>query len=459
MNLRTGLDIVLQGKPAGNVEALPEPKTLFLPLQSRRFSFSALAVKEGQRVQPGEILATDPDNHSVPLLAPRAGTVRLGTAENHIVLEDIAQKQEPHYEELHDEPHARKDAEGLDVKRHKLLTLGAWQFFYDAHTELLPHPTIPPRAVIVSTVHMEPFSARGDVQMTKRLSSFTRGLEHLQSLLEYQPMYLVMPSHKSALGTQVLDAIRGYAWAKVVHIPLHYPCDNFASLARSLGLQAQLGEPVWAMRPEGVLAVDRALTLSQPSTVRIISLAGPAVTKPTHLKALPGYPLKEILAGRLSSDTTRIIDGGVFTGRTIEPTQQGLDTECTALTVLDEQVDREFLGFTRPGSDRRSYSPCFASTLRKPFTEGLTTGLRGERRPCVACGFCEEVCPAGIMPYLIHKTLYQGELEDAEQVRVDLCVGCGLCSFVCPSKIDLRGEFLAAQQAIRQELHAEEVQA
>ena len=63
------------------------------------------------------------------------------------------------------------------------------------------------------------------------------------------------------------------------------------------------------------------------------------------------------------------------------------------------------------------------------------------------------------MPYLIHKILYGGELEDAEQARVDLCVGCGMCSFVCPSKIDLRGEFVAAQEAIRQELHAEEVQA
>ena len=33
-------------------------------------------IKEGQQVEPGEILAKDSDNYSVPLLAPRAGTVR-----------------------------------------------------------------------------------------------------------------------------------------------------------------------------------------------------------------------------------------------------------------------------------------------------------------------------------------------------------------------------------------------
>lgn len=459
MNLRACLDIVLKGEPADTVEVLPEPKTLFLPLHSRRFSFSAVCVNEGQRVQPGAALATDPDNHSVPLLAPRAGTVRLETAQNHIILEDVAQEKEQQYEDLHGETHARRDGESLDVKRHKLLALGAWQFLYDAHTEMLPDPSVTPRAVIISTMQLEPFSARGDVQIAKRLSSLTRGLEHLQSLLEYEPIYLVLPDHKSDFAGQVLDAIRGYAWVKVIHVPLRYPRDNFAILARSLGLQQEPGEPVWAMRAEGVLAIDRALTLSQPSTVRIISLAGPAVTSPVHLKAMPGYPLKDILADRIDTGATRAIDGGVFTGRTVEPRQQGLSAECMALTVLDEQVDRELLGFTRPGSDRRSYSKCYTSTLRRPFAESLTTALRGERRPCVACGFCEEVCPAGIMPYLIHKTLYQGELEDAQQARVDLCVGCGMCSFVCPSKIDLRGEFIATQEAIRQEIHAEEVQA
>ena len=245
----------------------------------------------------------------------------------------------------------------------------------------------------------------------------------------------------------------------MIHVPLRYPRDNFAIVARSLGLQKTPGEPVWAMRTEGVLAIDRALTLSQPCTVRIISLAGPAVISPVHLKAMPGYLLKDILGGRINSGQTRTINGGVFTGRTVADEQKGLTAECTGLTVLDEQVDRELLGFTRPGRDRRSYSSCFASALRRPFAERLATALRGERRPCVACGFCEEVCPAGIMPYLIHKILYGGELEDAEQARVDLCVGCGMCSFVCPSKIDLRGEFVAAQEAIRQELHAQEVQA
>ena len=95
------------------------------------------------------------------------------------------------------------------------------------------------------------------------------------------------------------------------------------------------------------------------------------------------------------------------------------------------------------------------SALLPRRAEGLTTGLRGELRPCVACGYCQEVCPAGITPHLIHKSLYhQDDLEAAEQLRVDLCVRCGLCSFVCPSKIELTEQFISAQDALAVE-HAQ----
>ena len=77
------------------------------------------------------------------------------------------------------------------------------------------------------------------------------------------------------------------------------------------------------------------------------------------------------------------------------------------------------------------------STLREKFSERFTTGVRGEDRPCISCSFCEEVCPAGIIPHLIHKYLYRDLIEEVEQARVDLCIECGLCSFVCVSKMQV----------------------
>jgi len=454
MIFRGGYNVRLRGRPSGAVEVLPEPEVLHLPLLSSRFNFSEIAVEEGERVRPGHILAKDFGNHGVPLLAPRAGTVRLGAAEGHITLDEIAREPEEEYHPDEDSLHVPKAVGSAGMKRYKLLDLGAWQFLYDAHTKELPDPFGAPRAVIVSTLHLEPFVARGDVPLHKRLSHFTRGLEHIQALLEYEPIYLVLPDIRSEFARQVRETLRGYAWVKMIEIPLRYPFDNFAVLARGLGLKPEKGSPVWALGTEGVLAIDRALTLSRPCTVRIVSIGGPGAEKARHVKAMPGYPLAGLVSSHASADECRVISGGVFRGTEIGPDRLGLDAECSGLTLLPEHAEREFLGFMRPGWSRRSQSACFLSALHSGSPGPSSTAVWGEARPCVSCGSCEEVCPAGIMPHLVHKFLYQDEIEEADAAGVNLCVECGLCSYVCPSKLELLAQFIEAKEMIRAEQEA-----
>ena len=450
MQFQGGYNVLFQGRPDGVIKPMPEPSVLYLPLRSRRFLFGELHVKDGQHVQGGDVLARDVNNYAVPLLAPRTGRVRLKEKENHIILEDVT-KLEEHADIAKEElSHIEQEMGAAGIKRYRLLTLGAWQFFYDAHTGALPDPLGTPQAIIVSTVSLEPFVARGDVQLHNRLSNFTRGLEQLQSLLEYQPIYLVMPDIKSEFANLIRNHIRGYAWVKMLEIPLTYPYDSFAILARKLGLRRNKG-PVWAVRTEGVLAIDRALTLSKPCLVRVISVGGVGVNAPTHIKVMPGYPIKAIKDKYVFEPAARIINGGILTGELLSTETLGLDTECRGVTILPELKEREFLGFARPGWSRSCFAACYLSALRKKFRERLTTGIRGEGRPCLSCNFCEEVCPAGITPHLIHKYLYRDLLEEAEQARTDLCVECGLCSFVCPCKIDLRGQLIDAKKLIEQE--------
>lgn len=459
MKLRGGYNISMAGRPSGYVELLPEPEVLYLPTRSRRFTFSQSCVEEGQRVELGQVLARDPDNYCVPLLAPRQGTVKLDAFEGHIVLEDVTPVSKGPRDPLEDVPHAPDSLGMSDEKRQKLLEFGAWQFVADAHSGALPDPAGTPQAVIVSTLHLDSFVARGDVQLHKRLSWFTRGLEHIQSLLEYQQIYLVLPDVQNDFAQRVREAMRGYAWAKPVYVRRTYPYDNFATLARGLGLKQDPEQPVWALPTAGVLALDRSLTLSRACTVRIVSVGGPAIAEPMHLKAVPGYPIEAILNGRISTEgPVRIIGGGVMTGATVPDTQKGLAVECTGLTVLEEPAKRELLHFVRPGLDRRSYSRCFLSSLRGAFAERLDTAMRGEGRPCISCGYCEDVCPAGIMPHLLHKLLYADELEQADAAGAELCVECGLCSFVCTSKLDLRSEFRQAKLTIAEELRAPPVE-
>ena len=134
MKPKGGYDIGLSGRPAAKVAVLPEPEVLHLPLASRRFRFSQLCVEDGERVEPGHVLAKDPDNYSVPLIAPRAGNVRLRTFKNHITFENVAREPEEPYHPDEDREHVSAALDSPGIKRYKLLELGVWQFLFDAHT-------------------------------------------------------------------------------------------------------------------------------------------------------------------------------------------------------------------------------------------------------------------------------------------------------------------------------------
>jgi Na+-transporting NADH:ubiquinone oxidoreductase subunit A len=436
---RGGYNVPLAGRPASATETLPEPDALFLPLRSGRLAFTEPAVGDGQSVRAGEVLARDAVHFDVPLLAPRDGTVRLDAAEGHIVLENVAAPAEEGGE---------AGAPGPDP-RQSLVDLGAWGFLEDAHTGGVPDPAADPQAVIVSTVRLEPFGLRGEAMLRSGLEAFSRGLERIQGLLEYQPIYLVMPDVDSALAEEVHDHLRGHAFLQIVTIPLAYPMDDFALIARGLGLEVG-GAPVWALRTEGVLAVDRALTHSRPTLNVLLTVGGPAANHPRHLRLPTGYPLETIRSTEVE-EGARLILGGAMTGRLADDDVRGVPVECPALTALTPMPGPQLFGWIRPGASRQSYSRTFLSRLRRTFPERMPTALRGERRACIACGLCEDVCPAGIMPHMIHKYLYQGSLDDAERLGVDLCVGCGLCSYVCPSKIELRAQFLEAQEDLAEE--------
>ncbi|MHC4202339.1 MAG: 4Fe-4S dicluster domain-containing protein [Planctomycetota bacterium] len=451
MRLRGGYNVRLTGKPTRTVETLPDPEVLHVPLWSRRFRFTHLLVEEGQHVITGQPLAKDPANYSMSLIAPRGGIVRLEKVANHITLEDI--EKEP---EKAGGPGPQM-SEGMS--RYKIFALGAWRFVRDIHTGSLPDPFGMPKELIVSAVHLEPYVARGDAQLRGRLPEFISGLKHLSSLLRVRQLHVVIPKERSAFATELREALRKQSDVRTFEIRCKYPHDDLRLVARALGMRKRSGSAVWGMGVAGVLAIEEAMRSSRPCVGNVVSVGGPGAREPKHVRAILGYPIKDIVDRYASQSPCRVINGGALTGTALDASQAGLDLECEGLTILPEHDERELFAFTRPGWSRRSYGRVFFSSLRPPFSERLNTALRGEKRACVSCGFCEEVCPAGIMPYLIHKYLYEDNIEEAEKARLDLCVECGLCSFVCPSKIELSTQIADAKEGIRRELETEEATA
>jgi len=452
MNFKGGYNVSLDGKPSDEINRPPFPKVIYLPLFSKRFTFTDLLVPDGAAVFEGQALAKDPANFSVPLLAPASGTVKIDRERRSITIDN---PQSPaggalKIEEALSEGAKKAGPEGR--RRHALLRLGAWQYFSDAATGKLPDPFGTPHAVIVSVSHLEPFLPGTEALLKDRMPQFEKGLEHIHAVSGNKTVYLALPRGGAKAAIQIRDIVKRHSWIQPVDIPAKYPFDNVRVLARLLGFdKKQNNGPVWGCSTEGVLAVDLALRSSKPCVSRTISVGGPGAKKAEHVEVCTGYPLADLLKPYQSSVPARIINGGALSGDAIPADQMGLDAECLGLTLVPEQEKREILAFAHPGFSKHAFSNTFLGNLRPPFRERYTTGIRGEHRPCISCCFCEAACPSRLMPHLLHKYVEKNRLEEADRFGLNLCVQCGLCSHVCTSKIEIKQILLEGQQKFLQE--------
>lgn len=447
MKLTGGHNVLLEGKPSAEVKELPEPSILHIPLFTERLEFAALCVEDGDQVKQGQVLATDPTNYSVPLLAPRSGKAKVEAASRHITLADVAKEPGEADANVELSEAAKKMGSGGE-KRQALVSLGSWQYVSDALTGDVPDPFGTAAAVIVSALHLDPFVARGDVQLRDGLSEFASGMKQLCSLLADQPVYLVLPDVKSDLISKVKEAVAGESLVKVLQVPVKYPYGNLKLIAQGLGFRVGGTDIVWGMGVEGVLAIDTALTSSKPCISRIISIGGPAAKSPSHVRAITGYPIGKIRDGYADGSPVRVVNGGALSGRSLPADQIGLDAECMGLTIIAENTEREVLAWAHIGFGKHAFTRTFASILRPKFRESYTTAIRAEHRPCVSCSCCEQACPAGLMPFLLNRYIRRNRLEEAEKYGLWDCIECGLCSHVCLAKREMSHAFFEARTTL-----------
>jgi Na+-transporting NADH:ubiquinone oxidoreductase subunit A len=427
-----GYNVLLEGAPSIETVNYDRPDVLHLPLFSSRLEFSQLQVEHGQSVTRGQVLATDPVNYSVPLLAPLSGMVNLEAVERHITLENLS-------DTAADNPGDSGAQHGAE--RQALIQHGVWPALAVLGNGNIPDPETDPEALIVPVTRLEPFFPDPDVFLPGAVERFGTGLAKLHSTLDETSIHLICCQAKSGLAVQLRQLVeKSGAWLNLIEVPDTYPFDSPALAAQSLGLNPNR---TWTIDPQGVLAADAALSKNKPWLERLISVSGPVAESPSHAQVPLGFPLSTLIGPNRPRQETRLVSGGILTGTAIDAQQMGLDAETPALTLLQELTQREVLAFVQAGFGKRSFSNTFASALKPLFKERLTTALGGESRPCVFCGYCEDVCPAGIIPHLIYRYLDNERPEDASRAGFDKCIACGLCAYVCLSKIDHLDLFLA----------------
>ena len=68
--------------------------------------------------------------------------------------------------------------------------------------------------------------------------------------------------------------------------------------------------------------------------------------------------------------------------------------------------------------------------------------------PCIRCGDCASVCPAGLLPQQLHRAALADSHDALREFGARDCIACGLCDYVCPSQIPLADRFRDARRRL-----------
>ena len=92
---------------------------------------------------------------------------------------------------------------------------------------------------------------------------------------------------------------------------------------------------------------------------RIVALTGSQIEKPRYYRTLLGASISNMLSQNLKSGDSRFISGDVLTGTQIK--QDGsLGFYDTQVSIIPEEIIKNFLGWLAPGFDKFSMSKTFS---------------------------------------------------------------------------------------------------
>ena len=400
---------------------MPAPERVTIPLAVTGGSPSVSAVKAGELVTVGQLIAAPGEGLGVPKYASVSGkvgpmeTVRLpdGTVTDAVVI--VSDGEQTVFEGIAP-PTVTNGREFIEaVKQSGLMGLGGEGFPSWAKLAVNGIETI-----ILNGMESELYTTADHRAMVDHARDVVEGAQECAKYLNARKIIAAVPETDQA----AVDALKAadFMDVEIRTLPERYPLG-----AERLLVNAVMGKPV----PRGKEAVDMGVLVMNVSTAaflaqylrtgmplvsRVVTVDGPLVYNPGNFIVPLGTPVGKIFeaAGGLRKDPAKVVCGGPIGGVALPGLDYPLLARFAAVLALDEK-------------------------------EGAVPAPSA----CIHCGRCVRGCPMGLMPTNMYKARVEGDAEALDALKADLCLGCGICSYVCPAKRDLITSHKLAKQMLK----------
>lgn len=444
-----------EGQPEAKLIKVALPSVVTIPLRQGFGAEVSALVEIGDKVKAGQIIGRDDNSVSSPVHSSVDGKVvaekqinYLGAETAAVVIEtesgDGFQVLEGHSKDWQELP-AGKIGELIYLSG--ISSSGKGGIPTGFKSSVLEPGEV--KNVIVQGIASEVHNPSLEVILKgDRLSHFTEGLKILQKLMGQAKFHLAFDISQQRTIAKASQLMPGNKQIDVFTVPTKYPlaCDEVLApllLERKwLGGYSAASIGVVVLDIQAVLGVYDAVVCGKPAIEKIVALCGPGFKENKHAMVRIGTPLEDIIKERTKSGKDlRFVENSSITGATLRDMSLPINRTFNCIIALIEGNEKEFLSFMLPGAKKDSYCHVFLSTLFEKMTKikkGCDTNLHGEVRPCLSCGFCEDVCPVDLLPHLIFHQVKNNVIDEKLiNYKIFDCVECNLCSYVCPSKIAL----------------------
>ena len=444
IKLRKGLDVNLKGLAAKEEFQVKSPGEFALMPDDFTGTKPKVVVKEGDTVKAGDALFVDKVRPEVKFVSPVSGKVTMVERGDRrkvlsVRVEADAQQQYVDFGKASLEQMTAQDVKDM------LLKSGLFGFFKQRPYDVVPDPSVAPKAIFVSAFNSMPLAADFEFVLKGREADFQTGLDALAKMA------------KTYLGVSTKQTASALTAAKNVTV-------NFfdgPAPAGNVGVQinhidpVNKGETVWTLGAEEVIFVGHLFNTGKLDFTRLVAFAGSEVKQPAYCRMTVGQKLSTLVEGRVSEGRTlRVISGNVMTG--VKTTADGfLGAHATEVNVIPEGDDvHEMFGWIMPRFSDYSSSRAYCSWLFGKKAYALDARVKGGERHMIMSGEYDRVFPMDIFPEQLVKAIITGDIDRMEALGIYEVApeDFALCEFVDSSKLEVQRIVREGLDMLRKEM-------
>lgn len=410
---------VFEQRDPATIKTLPLPSRVVLPLSLHRDQACDLLVKKGTTVTEGQIIG---QGVSSALLAPISGTIeeinkdfKMPSGESATAVriqtpeEEAPGRSSPDFEKMGTlEKLIKTGVSDLGKQRGPLLNTLA-----SLRTQKI-------ETLIINCLDEYFVQGRNSSLLTQHTRDFLDGVNILQEISGAGSAILVVYTDAG----QPLEALHSANNPfPLVRVQAKHPQHTEPLLVQVVSNQEYPAEKspedlgITILSAETAYCTARAIRHNQPILDKLVSVAGCRLEQPVNCFVRIGTTIREVLEqlGLDPDSLGKVILGGPLSGQSISQ----LETPVTQETDL-----------------------IFLQEIQEVYRVA-------QDAVCFKCGYCVDVCPMRLMPFLISGFSEGKNFELAEKNDIFTCIECGCCAHVCPVHLPMVQWIQLGKSALR----------